>query len=283
MNAQDKDFTLFCRELTINLSTPAVMGILNVTPDSFFDGGKYNSPETALAHAQQMVKEGAKMIDIGAASTRPGAERISEREEWGRMEKIIPLLKEKLPNTILSVDTYQSFVAKKAVEAGAHIVNDISGGTMDGKMFQTVADLDVPYILMHIQGTPETMQQNPVYENVVEEVKSFFEKKIEKLQRLGVKQIILDPGFGFGKTVEHNYQLLQSLHEFVKMGFPILAGLSRKSMITKLFGVGKNETLNGTTALNTIALQKGARILRVHDVKEAMECVRIHSYLDSIC
>jgi dihydropteroate synthase len=267
----------------LDLSTPVVMGILNVTPDSFFDGGKYNSPENGLEHAIKMVSEGAKIIDIGAASSRPGAAVIQETEEWGRMEKIIPLLKEKLPDTILSVDTYRSSIAKKAVEAGVHIINDISGGTMDDKMFETIAELDVTYVLMHIQGTPETMQKNPVYENVVEEVKLFFEKNIQKLNQLGAKKIILDPGFGFGKTVEHNYQLLQALNEFVKSGFPVLAGLSRKSMITKLFGVGKNETLNGTTALNTIALQKGAKILRVHDVKEAVECVRIYSYLDTLC
>ena len=272
-----------CGKFQLELTRPLIMGIINVTPDSFFDGGKYNSTETALAHALEMVNEGAKIIDIGAVSTRPGAERISAEVEWGRLEKIIPLLKEKLPQTIFSVDTYHSVIAKKAVDAGVHFVNDISGGTMDDKMFGTIAELNVPYVLMHIQGTPETMQENPTYGNVVDEVKFYFERNIEKLNALGVKNIILDPGFGFGKTVEHNYQLLNALDEFVKIGFPVLAGLSRKSMVTRFFGVGKNETLNGTTILNTIALQKGAKILRVHDVKEAVECIRIHSYLDSMC
>jgi dihydropteroate synthase len=270
MKAQDKDFTLFCGEVKLDLSKPVVMGILNLTPDSFFDGGKYNSVETALEQATKMVQEGAKIIDIGAASTRPGSIQPSEEEEWGRMEKIIPLLKENFPQTFFSVDTYRSSVAKKAIGAGMHIVNDISGGSMDEKMFEMIAELKVPYVLMHIRGTPETMQKNPMYENVVDEVKFYFEKKIEKLNQLGVTDIILDPGFGFGKTVEHNYRLLNSLDEFSIFGFPLLAGLSRKSMITKLFGEGNMDSLKGTIEVNKIALQKGAKILRVHDVKEAV-------------
>jgi dihydropteroate synthase len=274
MKAQDTYLHLFCGNLSLDLSGPVVMGILNLTPDSFYDGGKHNSIENALLHTEKMVAEGAKIIDIGAVSTRPGAHQISADEEWERMEAIIPLLKNNFPDIILSVDTYRSEIAKKAVHAGAHIVNDISGGTIDEKMFTTIAELNVPYVLMHIKGTPETMQKNPHYENVVEEVKQFFEERTAKLHALGIKQIILDPGFGFGKTVEHNYQLLNSLDVFAAMGYPVLAGLSRKSMITKLYGGEKQEALTGTIEVNKIALQKGAKILRVHDVKEAVELIR---------
>lgn len=273
MKAQDTQLHLFCGNLSLDLSRPVIMGILNLTPDSFYDGGKYNSIENALLQVQKMVAEGAKIIDIGAVSTRPGAQQISADEEWSRMNAIIPLLKTNFPETILSVDTYRSEIAKKAIGAGAHIVNDISGGTMDDKMFETIAELNVPYVLMHIKGTPETMQKNPVYENVVVEVKQFFEERIAKLKAFGVKQIILDPGFGFGKTLEHNYQLLNSLEVFTGMNFPVLAGLSRKSMITKLYGGEKKESLVGTIEVNKIALEKGAKILRVHDVKEGMEII----------
>jgi dihydropteroate synthase len=274
MKAQDTQLHLFCGNLSLDLSQPVIMGILNLTPDSFYDGGKFNSVENALLQAEKMVAEGAKIIDIGAVSTRPGAQQISTDEEWSRMEAIIPLLNANFPETILSIDTYRGEIAKKAIRAGTHIINDISGGTMDDKMFETVAELDVPYVLMHIKGTPETMQQNPEYENVVEEVKHFFEERIAKLNSLGVKQIILDPGFGFGKTLEHNYQMLNALDVFVEMGYPVLAGLSRKSMITKLFGGEKHEALTGTIEVNKIALQKGAKILRVHDVKEAMDIIQ---------
>lgn len=270
MKAQDTQLPLFCREPQLDLSVPKVMGILNVTPDSFYDGGDYCSLEKALAQATKMVKEGASIIDIGALSTRPGSKSISIDEEWRRMEGIIPLLKENFPEIILSVDTYRSEVAKKAVLAGAHFINDISGGKLDEKMFETIAELNVPYVLMHLQGTPETMQINPHYKNVVDEVKLFFEERISKLKLLGINQIILDTGFGFGKTMEHNFQLLNSLEEFVGMGFPVLVGLSRKSFVTKLYGMGKEEGLSGTMAVNKIALQKGAKILRVHDVKEAV-------------
>jgi dihydropteroate synthase len=273
MMGQDTQLHLFCRDLLLDLSTPAVMGILNLTPDSFYDGGKFNSTENALQQAGKMISEGAKIIDIGAVSTRPGAQRVPETEEWSRMKEVIPVLRENFPGTILSIDTYSSAIAKKAIGAGAHIINDISGGTMDAEMFETVAALQVPYVLMHIKGTPETMQKDPQYENVVEEVKEFFEMNIEKLEKSGVKNIILDPGFGFGKTVEHNYQLLNALDVFTGMNYPVLAGLSRKSMITKLFGGENKDALRGTIEVNKIALQKGAKILRVHDVKEAMELV----------
>lgn len=270
MKAQDTQLHLFCRDLSLDLSGPVIMGILNLTPDSFYDGGKFNSIENALLHAEKMVAEGAKIIDIGAVSTRPGAHQVSADEEWDRMKAIIPLMKSNFPKTVLSIDTYRSEIAEKAVNAGAHMINDISGGTLDEKMFDIVAESNIPYVLMHIKGTPETMQNNPEYENVVEEVKEFFEERIAKLNALGVKQIILDPGFGFGKTLEHNYKLLNSLEVFATMGFPVLAGLSRKSMITKLYGGEKQEALTGTIEVNKIALQKGAKILRVHDVKEAV-------------
>lgn len=280
--AQDTHFQLHDGR-TLDLSGPVVMGILNVTPDSFFDGGKYERPEDALSQAEKMMRQGATIIDLGAVSTRPGAVAPSEAEEWERLEPVLKLLREKLPNAILSVDTWRAAIAEKAVKTGAHIINDISGGTMDAAMFATIGKFGVPYILMHIQGTPETMQQDPHYDDVVKEVKLFFEERLTQLKNAGASQIILDPGFGFGKTVEHNYQLLSSLDVFVKMGHPVLAGLSRKSMTTKLLGIGKTEALNATTALNTIALQKGAKILRVHDVREAVECIRIFNYLQSIC
>ena len=280
--AQDTHFQLHDGR-TLDLSGPVVMGILNVTPDSFFDGGKYERPEDALAQAEKMLQQGAVIIDIGAVSTRPGAVAPLEEEEWARLEPVLNLLREKLPQAILSVDTWRAVIAEKSVNAGAHIINDISGGTMDAAMFATVGKLGVPYILMHIQGTPETMQEDPQYDDVVKEVQQFFEERLAQLHHAGAMQVILDPGFGFGKTVEHNYQLLSALGVFVQMGHPVLAGLSRKSMTTKLLGIGKTEALNATTALNTIALQKGAKILRVHDVREAVECVRIFDYLQSIC
>lgn len=282
MKAQDTNFRLHDGRL-LDLSGPVVMGILNVTPDSFFDGGKYVVARKALEQAEQMIRHGAALIDIGAVSTRPGAEPPTEAEEWERLSATLDLFREELPGAIVSVDTFRAPIARKAIEAGAHIINDISGGALDEKMLETAGQLGVPYVLMHMQGTPATMQANPQYENVVTEVKQFFEQQLEKCERAGVKQIILDPGFGFGKTVEHNFRLLNALDVYVKMGYPVLAGLSRKSMLTRLLGVGKNEALNGTSILNTIALQKGAKILRVHDVKEAMECVRIFDYLSSIC
>lgn len=282
MKAQDTNFRLHDGRL-LDLSGPVVMGILNVTPDSFFDGGKYVVARKALEQAEQMIRHGASLIDIGAVSTRPGAEPPTEAEEWERLKTALDLFREELPGAIVSVDTFRAPIARKAIEAGAHIINDISGGALDEKMLETAGQLGVPYVLMHMQGTPATMQANPQYENVVTEVKEFFEQQLEKCERAGVKQIILDPGFGFGKTVEHNFRLLNALDVYAKMGYPLLAGLSRKSMLTRLLGVGKNEALNGTSILNTIALQKGAKILRVHDVKEAMECVRIFDYLSSIC
>jgi dihydropteroate synthase len=256
------------------------MGILNVTPDSFFDGGRYSGKDAALKQAEKMLSEGATMLDVGGASSRPGAAEVSEKEELERVIPVVEGIKSHFPEAVISVDTWRASVAKAAVEAGASMVNDISGGQFDEQMFETVAALNVPYILMHIQGTPATMQQNPQYDDVVTEVLDFFIQKIEKLRTLGVKDIVLDPGFGFGKTVEHNYQLLKNLHVFSNVtGLPVLAGISRKSMICKVLKVNPEHALNGTTALHMVALQQGAKILRAHDVREAMEVIRLWEHL----
>ncbi|MES2285367.1 MAG: dihydropteroate synthase [Bacteroidota bacterium] len=255
------------------------MGILNVTPDSFFDGGKFTSEIQWLEHTQQMIDEGADIIDIGAYSTRPGATDVSEKEEMERLVNVIKSVRKQFPEVLISADTFRASIASKAIDAGANIINDISGGTMDDTMFSTIAKLKVPYILMHIQGTPKTMQQNPHYENVTEDVFAFFTDKLKELKELGVSKIILDPGFGFGKTLEHNYQLLENLEKFNSIGLPVLVGFSRKSMVCKLLKVSPEGALNGTSVLNTIALEKGAKILRVHDVKEAKEAVMIVEYL----
>jgi dihydropteroate synthase len=267
----------------IDLSTPAVMGILNITPDSFYDGGKYTGRDALLRQAEKMLAEGAAILDLGAASSRPGTEEVPEDEELERLIPAVENLLSVFPDAIISVDTYRSKVAKSAVEAGAHIINDISGGTFDDKMFQTVADLNVPYVLMHIKGTPQNMQNNPRYVDVVQEVKYFFKRQLRKLRDAGVtKNIILDPGFGFGKTLENNYELLKDLASFTDLGCPVLTGISRKSMINKVLHITPDEALNGTTVLNTIALLNGANILRVHDVKEAVEVVRLVEFYGGV-
>lgn len=272
---QDTFFLKNNKEIMSILDEPAVMGILNLTPDSFFDGGKYSNEEEIIRQTHKMIIDGAKIIDVGGYSTRPNAKEISEEEEIKRVIPVISLIKTKFPKAIISIDTFRSKVAKKAIESGASIINDISGGTIDTHMFNAVTELDVPYVLMHIKGTPQNMQNNPTYENVVEEVKEYFTTKINELNRLGIKNIILDLGFGFGKTVEHNYQLLNAIDEFKSFGLPILTGVSRKSMINKVLNTKPEEALNGTSVLNTIALMKGTKILRVHDVKEANECVKL--------
>lgn len=271
-----------CKGKLIDLSTPRVMGILNITPDSFYEGSRIQNAEAALKKAEQMIDEGADFLDIGGMSTRPGSEILNETEELKRVIPIIEIILKNFPETLISVDTWRSKVAKESVEAGAAIVNDISAGSLDSELFQTVAKLDVPYILMHMQGTPQTMQQNPVYKDVVLEVNQFLSEKIFELRKLGVSDIILDPGFGFGKTVAHNYSLLKNLNLIGFGEFPILAGLSRKSMIKKLIGVDEKNALNGTTAVNMIALQNGANVLRVHDVKEAKQCVEIWKELKAV-
>ncbi len=267
----------------IDLSTPVVMGILNITPDSFFDGGKFTESDTQLFQAEKMLNEGAAIIDLGATSTRPGAEEVMVDEELNRVMPALQSLKKEFPQAIISVDTYRSKVAKIAIENGAHIINDVSGGTIDDEMFQIIADLEVPYVLMHIKGTPKNMQNDTQYVDVVQEVKYFFKKQLRKLGNIGVTDnIILDPGFGFGKTLENNYELLKDLSSFTDMGCPILAGISRKSIINKVLNKTQDEALNGTTALNTIALLNGANILRVHDVKEAVEVVRLVEFYGGI-
>lgn len=257
------------------LDTPKVMGILNVTPDSFFDGGKYQSDKQILDQAGQMLREGADMIDVGGYSTRPGAEQISEEIETERSVNAIRLIKKEFPEAIISIDTFRSEIARRAIAEGAAMINDISGGELDSKMFDTVANLNVPYVLMHMRGNPQTMTQLTSYENIVKEVLKYFHEKISVLTSLGVKDIIIDPGFGFAKTREQNFQLLNKLDQFGVLGLPLLAGLSRKSMVWKTLDVKPEDALNGTIVLNTIALTKGASILRVHDVKACVETIRV--------
>ena len=251
------------------------MGILNLTPDSFFDGGKFIQEKTMVKQVKKMLAEGATFIDVGAVSSRPGAKAVSERTEMQRLIPALKILVKEFPVAHFSVDTFRASVAEKAVEAGAAMINDISGGSFDKKMFSTVGRLRAPYILMHMQGTPQTMQQNPKYKNVTKELIYFFLKRIKKLRKAGVLDIIIDPGFGFGKTVEHNYELLHNLSLFKMLDSPILAGLSRKSMINKALKTNPANALNGTSVLNTMALMNGANILRVHDVKESLEVVTL--------
>lgn len=268
-----------CKGKLIDLSEPKVMGILNVTPDSFFDSGKNVQLENALKEVEKMLNEGANFIDVGGVSTRPGSAEVPEAEELQRVIPVIELILKEFPETIISIDTFRVKVAEESVLAGAAIVNDISAGNLDYELFKTVARLKVPYILMHMQGTPQTMQKNPQYENVVLEVNQFFSEKINQLKQLGINDIILDPGFGFGKTVEHNYDLMKNLDLIGFGDYPLLAGVSRKSMVTRLLDVKPSDALNGTSLLNFYALQKGAKILRVHDVKEAKEVIKIWEML----
>jgi dihydropteroate synthase len=267
--------TINCKGNLIDLSSPKVMGILNITPDSFYDGGKYKNELEILTQTEKMLHEGATFIDVGAYSSRPGAAHISEKEELSRILPVIDLLVKYFPEIILSVDTFRSEIAQKTIKNGAAIINDISGGKMDENMFQTVADLQVPYILMHMLGTPQNMQQNPVYEDVTKDIITFFSKQIYKLHQLKVNDIIIDVGFGFGKTVKDNYALLSNLSLFKQLDVPILTGISRKSMLYKPLEITAKEALNATTVANTIALLNGASILRVHDVKEAVEAIKI--------
>lgn len=267
--------TLNCNGKLFVLDEPVVMGILNVTPDSFYDGGKFHSQSEVLTQVEKMIAEGASIIDVGGQSTRPKADMISEAEEIQRVIPVIEIIHKNFPDAIISIDTFRSEVVKKAVAAGASIVNDISGGTLDPEMFATVGALNVPYILMHIQGTPETMQQNPEYENVVREVREYFLQKIPLLRATGLKDIILDVGFGFGKNTAHNFSLLKHLTEFRIFDLPILVGVSRKSMINRVLKTTPDQALNGTTVLNSIALMNGANLLRVHDVKEARQAIQL--------
>ena len=264
-----------CKGKLLKLDEPVVMGIINATPDSFYEGHLKLNSEAILALAGKMIHDGASILDIGGLSTRPGSKPVSAQEETDRVLPVIVAVHKAYPEIILSIDTYNSKVAKTAVMQGASIINDISGGNLDVDMLQTVSDMEVPYICMHMQGTPATMQQAPVYGNIVKEVLDFFTTKIEACNKAGIKDVIIDPGFGFGKTIDHNFQLLRELAVLSITNKPILAGLSRKSTIYKTLGITIADALNGTTVLNTMALVNGVSILRVHDVKEANEAVKL--------
>jgi dihydropteroate synthase len=269
--------TINCKGQLIDLSTPKVMGILNVTPNSFFDGGKYKNESEIRSQVEKMLNDGATFIDIGAYSSKPNADFVSEAEELQRIVPIVNLILKHFPETLISIDTFRSEVAKVCIENGAAIINDISAGNLDDKMLETIAKYNVPYIMMHMRGTPQTMQSMTNYENIVKEMLFYFSEKVAKARSLGINDLILDPGFGFAKTIEQNYEVLQKLDLFSLLELPILVGFSRKSMIYKALNSNAENALNGTTVLNSIALTKGAKILRVHDVKEAMECVALYN------
>lgn len=268
-------FTLNCKGRLLAVDKPLVMGIINATPDSFYAESRYSGTDALLKQAEKMLQEGADILDIGGQSTRPGSEKVSAEEELKRIIYGINAIHQRFPEAVISVDTYYSLVAKEAVEAGASMVNDISAGSLDELMIPIVASLHVPYILMHMKGTPQTMQQSPQYDNVTKEVLDFFIFKTEELRKAGIPDIIVDPGFGFGKTIEHNFELLRNLQVFKILGKPLLLGVSRKSTVWKTIGTSADEALNGTTVLNTIGLMNGANIIRVHDVKEAKEAVKL--------
>lgn len=276
-----KKTTLNAGGKLIDLSTPKVMGIINLTPDSFFEGSRKQNVDDALQQAEKMLNEGASFLDLGAYSSRPGADDISVQEEQDRLLPVVEAIAKNFPDAVLSIDTFRATVAEAAIKAGAHIINDISGGQLDDAMFATVAKLKVPYILMHMKGNPKTMVALAQYEDVFSEVFDFFTTRIRKLKQLGVNDIVIDPGFGFAKKPEHGYKLLNRLAEFQQLGLPLLAGVSRKKMIYGTLGITPEEALNGTTVLNTIALTKGASILRVHDVKEAVQAVQLFNMMNS--
>ena len=273
--------TINCKGQLVDLSTPKVMGILNVTPNSFFDGGKYKNESEMLSKVGKMLSEGATFIDVGAYSSKPSAEFVSEEEELQRIVPIINLILEYYPETLISIDTFRSDVAKVCIENGAAIINDISAGNLDDNMLETIAKYNVPYIMMHMRGTPQTMQAMTSYENIVKEILFYFSERIAQARSHGINDLIVDPGFGFAKTLEQNYEVLQKMELFEILELPLLAGVSRKSMIYKTLHSTAEEALNGTTVLNTIALTKGAKILRVHDVKEAMECVTLFNKINN--
>lgn len=273
-------FTLNCKGKLLTIEQPLVMGIINATPDSFYKGDLNAGLEKIVEKAGKMIMEGADIIDIGGQSTRPGSIRISASEEIQRVIPVINSIVANYPQIILSIDTYHSQVAEAAIKAGASIVNDISAGSLDPEMINCVSSLNVPYICMHMKGTPENMQNNPTYEDLIKEVLDFFINKIDQCKRAGIKDLVIDPGFGFGKTIHQNFILLKQLSVFKILNQPILAGLSRKSMIYKTLGIDVSEALNGSAVLNTIALQQGASILRVHDVKEAKEAVTLFTSFD---
>lgn len=267
--------TINCNGNLIDLAKPKVMGILNVTPNSFFDGGKHTNENEILNQVEKMLSDGATFIDVGAYSSKPKAEFVSEKEELERILPVIQSILKQFPKTILSVDTFRSEVARVCIENGVAMINDISAGSLDENMFQVIAKYKVPYIMMHMRGTSQTMQSLTNYDNIIKEMIFYFSEKVAKATSLGITDLILDPGFGFAKTLEQNYEVLQNIELFQMLELPILVGVSRKSMIYKVLNSNPNDALNGTTVLNTIALIKGAKILRVHDVKEAVECIKL--------
>lgn len=267
--------TINCKGKLIDLASPKVMGILNITPDSFFDGGRYASDLQILDRVEKLLADGADFIDLGGYSSRPGADFVSEDEEVQRLLPVVGMILRRFPDVLLSIDTFRGTVAKACVESGAALINDISAGLLDGKMLETVASLKVPYIMMHMKGEPKTMQEFTQYDNLIKDILFYFSQRIAAARDLGISDIVIDPGFGFSKTLAQNYELLHGLELLQTAGLPVLVGISRKSMIYKVLETKAEEALNGTTVLNTIALSKGANILRVHDVKEAVECVKI--------
>lgn len=271
--------TINCKGKLIDFSIPKIMGILNLAPDSFYDGGRYSDEKSVLGQCEKMLSEGATFIDLGAYSSRPNADDISEEEELSRMLPIVELLLREFPKVILSIDTFRSKIAQRCLEAGAALINDISAGRLDENMFGLIAKFKAPYIMMHMRGNPKTMQRQTDYKDLMIEVRYYFSERIAKARALGIHDIVIDPGFGFSKTKEQNFELLQQLDLIQTLGLPILAGLSRKSMIYKTLGGDANTALNGTTALNMLALDRGAKILRVHDVKQAMECAKLYEEL----
>jgi len=272
-------FTLNCKGRLLTIDQPIVMGIINTTPDSFYEGSRKNNLDAALQQAEKMISEGARILDIGAQSTRPGSDTVGPEEEICRLHAITEAIAKRFPDTIISVDTYYSQVASAAADMGASIINDISGGHFDPNMLATVASLKMPYVCMHVQGDATTMHHVPVYNNVVTDVMDYFIQRMEQCNKAGIADMILDPGFGFSKTAEQSFQLIRSTSSFVALGKPLLIGVSRKSTIYKTLGITAQEALNGSTVLHTTSLLAGAHILRVHDVKEAMEAIRLTRYL----
>jgi dihydropteroate synthase len=273
--------TINCKGQLIDLSSPKVMGILNITPNSFFDGGMYKNESEILSRVEKMMSEGASFIDIGAYSSKPSAAFVSEQEEMERIVPIVDLILKHFPEAILSIDTFRAAVAKTCIESGAAMINDISAGLLDHKMLETIAQYKVPYIMMHMRGTPQTMQTLTQYDAIVKEMLFYFSERVAAARALGINDLIVDPGFGFAKTLEQNFEVFQKLALFNSLELPILIGISRKSMIYKTLNTSAKEALNGTTVLNALALSKGAKILRVHDVKEAMECISLYHTINS--
>ncbi|MGB0479943.1 MAG: dihydropteroate synthase [Flavobacteriaceae bacterium] len=281
MKSKNKNINLSinCNGKLVDLNTPKVMGVLNITPDSFYDGGRYKDAKSVLNQTEKLISEGATFLDIGAYSSRPGADFISENEELKRIVPVVELIQKNNPDVLISIDSFRAKVIRECVSAGAVISNDISAGKLDPDMIKTVGELGVPYIMMHMRGTPQTMKNHITYQHLINEIYAYFSKQIELARQHNITDIIIDPGFGFAKTLAQNYELLKQMEFFKNLNCPILTGVSRKSMIYKVLGCTANEALNGTTALNMVALMNGACILRVHDVKEAVECIKLFNQL----